>query len=316
MDDPTGSDAASNDPTDGDLDLVTGAFGNVGAAITAALAGRGRRVRTLTSRRPPSEAPEVPEVDVHPFAFDDRPRLAQSFAGVDTFYNTYWMRQGDETGYGNAIARCTALFDAAAEADVRRIVHVSVVKPALDSPYPYFQAKAQVEQALLAGPVPAAIVRPALIFGGDAALLQNLAWLLRRMPLFAVPGDGQFRVRPVHVTDVAQLCVTGADRPDGDVVDAVGPERPTFVELVEAVREAVGGRARIVRLPAPLVLAAGRAIGAVLREDLLTRDELRSTMEDIADSDAPATGEVALSTWLAEHGDELGRHRAGSPHRS
>jgi NADH dehydrogenase len=294
---------------DRDLDLVTGAFGNVGAAIATALAERGRRVRTLTSRSP---SPGGPDIDVRPFSFDSPTRLTEAFDGVDTFYNTYWMRQGDASRYANAVARSTGLFDAAARAGVRRIVHVSVIKPALDSPYPYFRAKAQVEQALLAGPVPAAVVRPALIFGGDAALLQNLAWLLRRMPVFAVPGDGRFRVRPVHVDDVAALCLAATDEPAGHVVDAVGPERPTFLELVTNVRDAVGGHARIIRLPAALVLAAGRAIGAILREDLLTRDELLSTMEGIADSDAPATGQVALSAWLADHADELGTHRTGA----
>jgi nucleoside-diphosphate-sugar epimerase len=291
---------------DRDLDLVTGAFGNVGAAIATALADRGRRVRTLTSRSP---APGGPDIDTRPFSFDSPTQLTEAFAGVDTFYNTYWMRQGDASGYANAVARSTSLFDAAAEAGVRRIVHVSVIKPALDSPYPYFRAKAEVEEALLAGSVPAAIVRPALIFGGDAALLHNLAWLLRRMPVFAVPGDGRFRVRPVHVDDVAALCLAGADEPAGHVVDAVGPERPTFLELVTNVRDAVGSRARIIRLPPRLVLASGRAIGAILREDLLTRDELLSTMEGIADSDAPATGRLALSDWLAAHADELGKHR-------
>lgn len=294
---------------DDDLDLVTGAFGNVGAAIAGTLGEHGRRVRTLTGRRPP---PGSAGIEVHPFTFDSPDQLTEAFAGVDTFYDTYWMRQGDASGYANAVARCTALFDAAARAGVRRIVHISVVKAALDSPYPYFRAKAEVEEALLAGPVPASIVRPALIFGGEAALLHNLAWLLRRAPVFAVPGDGMFRVRPVHVDDVAHLCVAAAEQPAGQVVDAVGPERPTFLALVTAVRDAVGSRARIVRLPAPLVLAAGRAMGAVLREDLLTRDELRSTMEGIADSDAPATGEVALSAWLADHGSELGRERASA----
>jgi NADH dehydrogenase len=192
---------------------------------------------------------------------------------------------------------------------VRRIVQFSVVKPSLGSPYPYFRGKARVEEIVRSSGVPAAIVRPAVIFGGEDALLNNLGWLIRRMPLFAVPGDGKYRVRPVHVDDVADLCVAAAERETDEVIDAVGPERPTFDELVRMVRSAVHGRARIVHAPAALVLITARAIGAILRSDLLTRDELASTMDGLADSDAPATGEISLSSWIADHGDLLGRRR-------
>jgi uncharacterized protein YbjT (DUF2867 family) len=246
---------------------------------------------------------------VHPLAFEDPDRLAVAFDGATTFYNTYWIRMGDESGYENAIANSQALITAAARAGVRRIIQFSVIKPSVDSPYPYFQAKARVEEHVRESGVPAAIVRPAVIFGGEDALLNNLGWLMRRMPLFAVPGDGKYRVRPVHIDDVADLCIEATARDADEVVDAVGPERPTFDELVRMVRSAVHGWARIVHAPAPLVLGAARIIGTVLRSDLLTRDELASTMDGLADSDAAATGAISLSSWIADHGDTLGRRR-------
>jgi NADH dehydrogenase len=296
---------------DSGLDVVTGAFGNTGAAIAARLRADGRRVRTLTNHPPTDPA----GVEVHPLAFDDRDRLAAAFDGAATFFNTFWMRQGDASGYDTAVARSQLLMTAAADAGVQRIVHLSVVKPSLDSPYPYFRAKARVEEILYSGDVPAAIVRPALIFGGDNALLHNLAWLLRKVPVFAVPGDGRYRVRPVHVDDVADLCVTLAQGRVDEIVDAVGPQRPTFDELVYAVREAVGARTRIVHAPAALVLSGARILSWVLRDDLLDRDELRSTMEGLADADGPATGTVEVSAWLAEHGSSLGLQRINERQR-
>ena len=294
-------------PMKSGVDVVTGAFGNAGSVIADRLRAGGRTIRTLTTHAPSDPGP----IEVHPLAFDDPDRLAAAFDGAATFYNTYWIRMGDDSGYENAVANSRALITAAARAGVRRIVQFSVIKPSLDSPYPYFRGKARVEDIVRSSGVPTAIVRPAMMFGGEDALLNNLGWLMRRMPLFAVPGDGKYRVRPVHVDDVADLCVSAAERDTDEVIDAVGPERPTFDELVRMVRSAVHGRARIVHAPAPLVLGAARAIGTILRSDLLTRDELASTMDGLADSDAPATGEISLSSWIADHGDTLGRRRVG-----
>ena len=288
------------------LDLVTGAFGNTGRAITARLQAGGRRVRTLTGH--PPEDPRLPggPVEALPFTFDDPDALARAFDGVDTFFHTYWMRTGDASGYETATGRATALVDAAARAGVRRIVYLSVANPALDSPYPYFRGKARVEAAIAASGVPAAIVRPALVFGGESPLLDNLAWVLRRAPVFAVAGDGRYRVRPVHLDDVTRLCVDAGATDDPTVTDAVGPDRPTYDELVTAVRHAVGSRTRIVHLPTGAVWAASRVIGGLLRDRVLTREELESTVEGLADTDGPPTGEVSVMAWIREHGAGLG----------
>ena len=217
------------------------------------------------------------------------------------------MRTGDESVYATAVARSRALVDAAASARVERIVHLSVAHPSLDSPYPYFRGKAEVEEAVRGCGVPVAILRPALIFGGDAALLNNLAWILRRAPVFGIAGDGTYRVRPVHVDDVADWCVAAGGRRGVEAADAVGPERLTFLELVTHLRDALGSRTRLVRMPARLVLASSRVLGLVVRDELLSRDELESTMDGLADSDAPAIGQIALTDWLREHAAELGR---------
>jgi uncharacterized protein YbjT (DUF2867 family) len=285
------------------VDLVTGAFGNTGAAIARLLRAQGRDVRTITGHAPADRG------GIEAFEFADQ----RAFHGVDTFVNTFWMRTGDPgshgTRYTEAVARAEALITSAATAGVRRIVHLSVAHA--DHPaaakYPYFAAKARVEHAVRDTGVAHTIVRPALIFGGAQGMLDQLAMVLRRAPVFGVAGDGRYRVRPVHVDDVARLCVTGTDDQERVTIDAVGPDRPTFDELIRLVAAALGRRARIVHLPAGLVVTAGRLLGAVVREDLLTRDELRSTMEGLADTEGPATGTVSLAAWLAEHGDALGR---------
>jgi hypothetical protein len=51
-------------------------------------------------------------------------------------------------------------------------------------------------------------------------------------------------------------------------------------------------------------------LGYLLRDVLLTREELRAMMGGLADSNGPTTGEVAISEWLDAHGDALGREYA------
>ena len=291
------------------IDVVTGAFGNVGAEISARLVAAGRTVRTLTTRT----APAGSAIEAHPLAFDDPAQLAAAFAGASSFYNTYWIRGGDRGSFERAVGNSVALITAAARAGVQRIVQFSVLHPSAESPYPYFRGKAQVESAVQACGVPAAIVRPAVIFGGDNVLIDNLAWLLRRLPVFVVPGDGQYRVRPIHVGDVAELCLAAA-RGDGfeaaakvEVIDAVGPERPTFDEFVTTLRDALGRRTRIVHAPAPLALAGAKLLGAVTRRSLLTGDELMSTLDGLADADGPATGTTSLADWIMSNAETFGR---------
>ena len=130
-----------------------------------------------------------------------------------------------------------------------RIVHVSITHPSTSSPYGYFRGKAEVERALAEVGVPYAVLRPAILFGGNGVLLNNIAWLLRHLPVFAVGGSGTYRIRAIHIDDLAVMAVeAGTDRAN-TVTDAVGPERPTYMELVQLLRGAVGSRSVIVRVP-------------------------------------------------------------------
>jgi nucleoside-diphosphate-sugar epimerase len=205
-----------------------------------------------------------------------------------------------------AVANSRTLFQAARRAGVQRIVHVSITNPSIESPLPYFRGKALVERALVESDVSFAILRPAILFGGDGVLLNNIAWLLRHLPVFAVGGLGDYRIRGIHIDDLARLCIAkGADRQDC-VTDAVGAERPTFLELVHSIREAVDSRARIVRVPGVVVPPLSGLLGLVLRDVLLTRDEYKAMAGGLADTAGPATGSTLLSEWLTDHADDLG----------
>jgi len=291
------------------LDVVTGAFSYSGAAITRRLRAAGHRLRTLTGH--PGRAPAGTDIDVRPLDFSDRAGLAESLRGVHTLYNTYWVRFArGRVDHQAAVANSRALFAAAADAGVRRVVHVSITNPSLNSPYPYFRGKAAVEQALDASGLSHAIARPAILFGGDGVLVNNIAWLLRRVPVFAIGGGGDYKVRGIHVDDLAELCVSLGGSSERVIVDAVGPERPTFREMVDAVRAAVGSRSLVVSVPGPVVLGLSQLLGVALRDTLLTADEYRAMTDGLADSSAPAAGQVVFTDWVTKHGSDLGRRYA------
>jgi NADH dehydrogenase len=291
------------------FDVVTGAFSYSGAAIARELERSGRRVRTLTGH--PDRADPDTAIDVRPLDFDDVVGLSSSLEGATTLYNTYWVRfPHGHDDHERAVVNSRTLFHAARQAGVERIVHVSITHPSISSPYGYFGGKAHVERELAEVGVPYAVLRPGILFGGDGVLINNIAWLLRHLPVFAVGGKGDYRIRPVHVDDLAALAVAaGAERTDS-VVDAVGPERPTFLELVGLIRQAVESRSLIVRVPGFAVPALASVLGLVLRDVLLTGDEFRAMADGLADTDGPATGTISVSEWVRTHGDSLGRRYA------
>lgn len=291
------------------LDVVTGAFSYSGAAISNELLRRGRRVRTLTGH--PDRATAGSEIEIRPLDFTDSALLTGSLEGAHTLYNTYWVRFAHgQVSHEVAVRNSRILFAAAAAAGVQRIVHVSITHPSLTSQDSYFRGKAEVEQALVQAGMPHAIARPAILFGGNGVLVNNIAWLLRRLPVFAIGGRGDYRIRPIHVGDLASLCADLGERTDTVTVDAVGPQSLRFKEMVTTIKTAVGSRAVILPVPGRLIPPMAAVLNLTLRDTLLTADEYRAMAAGLADSDAPATGSVEFTSWVREHGAELGRHYA------
>lgn len=297
------------------LDVVTGAFGYTGRYITERLLSMGRNVRTLTGH-PNRPNPFGDRVDVARLEFEDRAKLEKRLDGADTLYNTYWIRfpyRG--MTFETAVRNTETLIGAAADAGVRRIVHVSITNPSDDSPFPYFRGKARLERTVRKSGLSHAIVRPTVIFGREDILINNIAFVLRRFPVFGIPGSGEYRVRPVSVEDVADICVRAGRREQDEVIEAVGPETFTFEEMVRLIAETVASRARIIHVPPSAALAVSRVIGVLVKDVLVTRDELEGLMANLVVTDGPATGHRRLTDWLAENAATVGRTYASEVSR-
>ena len=285
---------------------VTGAFGYSGKYIAQRLLDRGHKVITLTnSLHRPNPFGEA--VTAYPFHFDAPDSMAKTLKGVSVLYNTYWVRFNHPMfTHAEAVKNTLILFEAARKAGVERIVHISITNPSPDSPLEYFSGKARLEAALQDSGVSHAILRPTVLFGKEDILINNIAWALRRFPVFGVFGDGQYRLQPIHVGDLAGLAVAWGERRDNAVINAIGPETFTYRELVQTVGALIGKRRPIVSIPPWLGHAMGAVIGRLVHDVMITREEIEGLMADLLYVDAPPAGATRLTTWVEKHADTLG----------
>jgi uncharacterized protein YbjT (DUF2867 family) len=287
--------------------VVTGAFSYTGSYIARRLLEAGERARTLSRRPDPSHALSR-DVEFAKLQFEDHRALAAALKGAQALYNTYWMRfPRGRVSWETALRNTDVLLRAASAASVPRVVQISVTNASEDSPLGYFRSKAIAERMLREAGVSYAIVRPTLIFEREDILIHNIAWALRRFPLFTIPGSGAYAVQPVSAGDVARLAVEVAGVRENVTIDAAGPVTYTFDELVRAIRSAVRARCRLTRVPAPVAVALAGAVGAARRDTLLTREEVIGLMQGLLVSHDPPRGRARFDDWLAECGPALGR---------
>jgi len=289
------------------IHIVTGAFGFTGKYTAARLIARGLKVRTITNSfdRPD---PFDGKVKAFPYHFDEPDKLVKSLEGGEVLYNTYWVRFNYRTfSFASALRNSIILFESAKRAGVRRIVHTSITNPSKDSPYEYFRGKAKVEQALGESGIPHAILRPALFFGTEGILINNIAWMLRRFPLFGVFGDGTYRLRPIYVDDFAKLAVEAGERSENEIVDAVGPETFTFRGLVEELAKIIGRKRQVISVPPLIGYLGARVLGEIVNDVVVTRDKIHGLMDELLYVDSPSQGETKLTSWAQKHAHTLGR---------
>jgi uncharacterized protein YbjT (DUF2867 family) len=289
-----------------ELNVVTGAFSFTGRYIAQRLLAMGKKVITLTSRVE-HENTFGHQVKAYPFNFDNPGELTDSLRGARTLYNTYWIRFArGPLSFDKAVENSRTLIAAAEEAGVRRIVHISITNPSDALPFPYFRGKALVEKAITQSKLSYAIIRPTVIFGTEGIMINNIAWLLRKFPIFAIPGSGDYRIQPVFVEDVAEMAVSMGQQDDNVVLDAVGPETFTFDEFVRLIARQIGSRARIVHIRPVLALFMAKLIGCVLSDVVITRDEIDGLMSNLLVSGGGVTAPALFTEWLGQNADKIG----------
>lgn len=289
---------------------VTGAFSYSGKYITRRLLERGEDVITLTNH-PDRPDPFGGKVKAFPLDFSKEDELVQSLHGVEVLVNTYWVRfdKGHNT-QPKAVENTRVLVNAAVRAGVKRIVHISITNPSADSHLPYFWGKAANEKAVTASGLSYAILRPTVLFGKEDILINNIAWLLRRFPLFGLPGDGSYRLSPVYVDDLAELAVEAVYKNENYIWDAVGPDEFTFKEMVELIGETIGKKPPLIPFPPKLALLAAQFLSLFVNDVMLTPEEVDGLMANLLISKESPRCKTSLKDWLREHRETVGKEYA------
>jgi NADH dehydrogenase len=289
---------------------VTGAFSYSGKYITRRLLQRGEEVITLTGH-PNRPDPFNGKVKAYPLDFENEAELVESLNGTNTLYNTYWVRfdRGENT-QPRAVENTRKLVAAAVKAGVKRIVHISITNPSPDSHLPYFWGKAANEQAVMESGLSYAILRPTVLFGTEDILINNIAWLLRRFPFFAVPSNGSYRLQPVFVDDLAELALNAGYAQDNILWDAVGPDIFTFEEMIRLISQTLGLSRGLLHVPPKLALAAAQFLSTFVGDVLLTPEEVDGLTAGLLVSDEPSRCKTHLKNWLEENKESVGVHYA------
>jgi uncharacterized protein YbjT (DUF2867 family) len=292
---------------DATIHAVTGAYGYSGKYIAQRLLDEGQGVVTLTNSLSRVN-PFGDRIKAFPYHFDQPDLLAEHLQGVAVLYNTYWVRFNHQLfKHADAVRNTLALFQAAKKAGVQRIVHVSITNPSEDSPLEYFRGKAILEKALVESGMSWAILRPAVLFGKEDILINNIAWILRRLPLFGSFGDGSYRLQPIYVDDLAARAVELGRSRENAIVNAIGPESFTYRELVARIGQLIGRERPIVSVPPWLGYTAGWLLGNLVGDVVITKDEIEGLMADLLYVDAAPTGKTILTDWVKAHAATLGR---------
>ncbi|MCE5277655.1 MAG: NAD(P)H-binding protein [Planctomycetaceae bacterium] len=286
--------------------VVTGAFGFLGRHIARRLIERGDQVLSLNGRRP--DIGDDRRIAVARLDFASPDKLVESLRGAAVLFNTYWIRYPMHgLTFEQAVENSRVLIAAAREAAVPRVVHISITNPSADSPLGYFRGKARVEESLKDSGLSHAILRPAALFGDEGILINNIAWALRRLPVFALFGRGRYRLQPIFVEDLAELAIEQAARTENVTLDAIGPETFTYRQLVKAIARAIGVHRFIVPAPPPVALAMVQAMGWILGDPIVTPEEMRGLMDGLLATDSPPAASTRLSDWMRDHAADLGR---------
>jgi len=296
---------------DRDVCVVTGGLSYIGKHITKRLVERGSRVIVMTGH-PDRPNPFGNKIQIVPYQFDNEEQLVRSLQGTTTLYNTYWVRfdYGD-ISFAKAMENTGRLLRAAEKAGVQKLVHLSVSNPSKDAPFPYFRGKAHIEEMIRQSKLPYAIIRPTLVFGGEEEILvNNITWLLRWFPIFALPTPRTYRLQPIHVDEVADLAIKAASDLHNKIVDTAGPEIMTFEAMVKLLRAKVRSHSLLVPIPPALAMFLLAIVKILVRDVVLTRDELGALMAELLVSKEPPIGRITMSDWLNKAETRVGSRYA------
>ena len=289
---------------------VTGAFGYSGKYITQKLLEKGYQVKTLTNSAH-KKNPFGDKIEVVPLSFENEDLIKENLSDVDVLINTYWVRFNHKRfNHNQAVENTKILFDAAKKAGVKKIIHVSITNPDEYSELDYFKGKGILEKYLKEIMPAYAIIRPAVLFGKEDILINNIAWMIRQFPFMGVFGKGDYKLQPIHVKDFADIIVQEIENPENEIINATGPETFTYKELVVAIMKGIGKQKRIIKISPQFGYWFGKIVSFLKKDVTITKEEIKGLMQNLLFVKDIPTGKIKLTEWVNENRNTLGKKYA------
>ena len=138
-------------------------------------------------------------------------------------------------------------------------------------------------------------------------MINNIAWLLRKLPLFPVFGYGSYRLQPVFVQDFARIAVEQGQNFENRIINAIGPETYSYRKLVETIGDIIGVNKPIVSVSPKLAYVVSTILSKLVGDVIVTREEITGLMTDLLFVDDVPTGTTKLSEWVKQNQEFLGK---------
>lgn len=243
--------------------VITGAAGLVGQNLLPRLIAKGysnivaidkHPVNTLTLQK---LNPEVRVVQAD-LAADDSGPWAAELEGCHALVIAHAQIGGIDSAefVRNNIRATEQLVAAALRHGVSYVVSISssvVNSMAKDD---YTETKKAQEALVLASGIKQVILRPTLMFGWfDRKHVGWLARFMKKVPVFPIPGSGKFLRQPLYAGDLCNVIVASLEREITGAYNITGMERIDYIDLIRAVKQATGAKARIQKIPYSLFWA-------------------------------------------------------------
>lgn len=239
--------------------FITGGTGFVGQNLVRQLVAAGHTLVALARPGSENKLPDVPQVEIHPGDVNDTDCLANGISGCDAIIHLVGIIRefpSKNITFDRLHVKATRnMINAATLAGGRRYLHMSANGVRPDAETAYHQTKWQAEQLVRASALDWTIFRPSLIFGPGGEFVEMLAELIRKLPVVPVIGDGQYRLQPVAVDQVAEsflkaLSLETSIRRDYTLCGAASYSYDQILDLTGAAL----GRRKVAKLHQPLAL--------------------------------------------------------------
>jgi NADH dehydrogenase len=254
--------------------FITGASGFLGQSLLRRLARGPECAVTGLSRRPALIAAGVPPQPGWKYLSGDLTNPASYQTALADAHTIVHLAAATGKERPEVFTRVNVegtrvLVEQAARAGTSRIVYVSSIAAKFPDRrhYAYAESKLAAERVVQASGLAWVIVRPTLVFGPESPVLRGLIKLVKG-PIGIVFGSGEVQVQPISVDDVAEILVETSSQTswDGETIEAGGPNRLSFGDLLDRIRQRVRGRSGgLLHLP----LGPLRALLAALEPALL-----------------------------------------------